>query len=56
MSDDSDGVLTVDVLDLDIVIIMFIVATESGIKLPQSHLYRYRNRLNKLHIPLFLSY
>ena len=27
MSDDSDGVLTVDVLGLDIVIIMFIIAT-----------------------------
>ena len=32
MSDDSDGVLTVDVLNLDIVIIMFIVAIENGIK------------------------
>ena len=31
MSDDSDGVLTVDVLSLDIVIIMFIVAIESGV-------------------------
>ena len=39
MSDDSDGVLTVDVLGLDIVIIMFIIAMESGV-LPQSHVYR----------------